>query len=277
MDMPLEMTSSMIQTPCSNLGIPTVTYANGEECKKHNPKEDSDWIFFKRCFVKRSPNKVFKGFVLYAPDLKGSDKTVKKYMEDLPWVLQDKRPNYICKLQWVGKESLASLDHQSMNDGLQAAKLNKADFVVLILQKKNIPAHSAFKDLADRKYGFHSLCLTEAPNWTEGSTLANGTVIPGQMKKSILQYLVNVSMKMNLKANGINHEVKDLNAIFKDTLVLGADVTHPSPGCIVGCLSIAAVVGSVDDSGSKYTGSMRLQQRGNKEVRWCNSWITSNR
>jgi eukaryotic translation initiation factor 2C len=159
-----------------------------------------------------------------------------------------------------------SLDQKSIDDGMAAAKAMGANFIVLLLPKKNIPAHSVFKDLADRKHGLHSLCLTEAPNWIAESCDEDGTFIDSHLRESLLQYLANVSMKMNLKANGINHEVKALESTFSDTVVLGADVTHPSPGCIPGCPSIAAVVGSIDESGGKYLGSMRLQERGNKEV-----------
>jgi len=71
-------------------------------------------------------------------------------------------------------------------------------------------------------------------------------------------------MKIILKGNGINHEIQALKSTFSNTMVIGADVTHPSPGCIPGCPSIAAVVGSIDESGGKYLGSMRLQQRETK-------------
>jgi len=227
------MTDSMLQTPCAKLGIPRVKYANGEDSVRRGHKDDYDWIFFERSFVKRDPRKEFRGFVLSAPDLKGSEVPVERYMNDLRWILQ-KGPNDICKLSWVVKQTPTALDDASMDAGLQEATRLRANFAVLILQKKNIPAHSAFKNLTDRKYGVHSLCLTETPNWIETSPSADGDVTPGQLKKSLPQYLINVSMKMNLKANGINHEVQDLNAIFRNTLVLCVDVTHPSPGCIVG-------------------------------------------
>ncbi|KAH9867104.1 hypothetical protein IAQ61_007696 [Plenodomus lingam] len=39
------------------------------------------------------------------------------------------------------------------------------------------------------------------------------------------------------------------------------DVTHPGPGALLGTPSIAAIVGSVDQHGGKFLGSMRLQPR----------------
>ena len=40
-----------------------------------------------------------------------------------------------------------------------------------------------------------------------------------------------------------------------------SDVTHPSPGSLLGTPSIAAIVGSVNQNGGKFLGSMRLQPR----------------
>jgi len=88
------------------------------------------------------------------------------------------------------------------------------------------------------------------------------------------QYMANVSMKLNLKLQHTNHgvnfpaDVQDLLSIQDaaqqlDTIILGADVTHPtksSPNP-----SIAAVVGSVDEHYANYPGSVRFQE-GNTEV-----------
>lgn len=83
------------------------------------------------------------------------------------------------------------------------------------------------------------------------------------------QYMANVSMKLNLKLNHTNHTVQlppDVNSLLStanadplvDTLILGADVTHPlqdSPNP-----SIAAIVGSVDGHFARYLGSVRYQE-----------------
>ena len=78
-------------------------------------------------------------------------------------------------------------------------------------------------------------------------------------------------LKMNLKAAGINHTVNSnligpLGSFMKTALVLGADVTHPGPGSVPGCPSIAAIVGSVDQHAGRFLGSMRLQHIPRAEV-----------
>jgi len=163
----------MLSTPCAKLGIPSVTYAEGSEVDKtDNEADDSGWIFLGKTFVHRNANKVFRGFVLYTSDLldlaKGNDtdnNTLIRYMNDLRWI-SHLQHNKLCQLNWVHQNGyrLNSLDVNTIDNGFKAAKAKGANFIVLILPKRNIPAHSTFKDLADRKYGLRSLCLTEAPN-----------------------------------------------------------------------------------------------------------------
>jgi eukaryotic translation initiation factor 2C len=86
-------------------------------------------------------------------------------------------------------------------------------------------------------------------------------------------------MKANLKFRGINHCAESSNDVskkwLKDTLVLGADVTHPSGGALPGCPSIAAVVGSTEETGGRFLGSVQLQSEGNKEVSYLYSPLSA--
>lgn len=66
-------------------------------------------------------------------------------------------------------------------------------------------------------------------------------------------------MKFNSKFGGTNHSTAAVRSRMQKTLVLGADLSHPGPGSIHGCPSIAAIVGSVDENGGRFLGSMRLQ------------------
>jgi eukaryotic translation initiation factor 2C len=132
---------------------------------------------------------------------------------------------------------------------------------ILLLAKHNIPVYSAFKDCTDRYLGLQALCMTEAKNLQGGSCKVN-----------VAPYVANVIMKVNLKTGGRNHTAAGkggngrIEDTLKDTLLLGADVTHPGPGSLTGCPSIAVIVGSVDGSGGKFLGSMRLQHRSKTEV-----------
>ncbi|KAF2648958.1 stem cell self-renewal protein Piwi, partial [Lophiostoma macrostomum CBS 122681] len=126
--------------------------------------------------------------------------------------------------------------------------------VVLLLSKKDQNVYSYFKDLSDRHFSIQSICVTEAGNFLKNKE-TNKTEWSG--KNRLGQYFGNVAMKANLKLGQINHTTE--LAGLKDVLVLGADVTHPGVGSLEGCPSIAAVVGSVDDTGGKFLGDYRPQ------------------
>ena len=74
------------------------------------------------------------------------------------------------------------------------------------------------------------------------------------------QYCANVALKFNLKNGGANQSLPDDKlGILKDgkTMVVGIDVTHPSPGSIEGVPSIAGVVASIDKKYAQWPASIR--------------------
>lgn len=74
------------------------------------------------------------------------------------------------------------------------------------------------------------------------------------------QVCSNIAMKINAKLGGINHIVplSEMPPIFRDVIVFGADVTHPSPG-ENNIPSIAAVVASMDAHATRYAARVRAQ------------------
>jgi hypothetical protein len=69
---------------------------------------------------------------------------------------------------------------------------------MLILRSPNVPAHPVFKDLADRRYGLHSIYLTEDLEWKPDTDKRNRKAVPGlERLQDCLQYLGNVIVKMN--------------------------------------------------------------------------------
>jgi eukaryotic translation initiation factor 2C len=141
---------------------------------------------------------------------------------------------------------------------ITAAKFAGANLVVFLLRKASTPFYANLKDLADRKYGIHSLCLIG-----KLATMKKGD-------SAFTEYMINVIMKINLKLGGINQSVPELKQYLETNrvMVLGADVVHAGPGSFPGTPSIAAMVGSVDYSAGKCLGSMRLQRvdRTDREV-----------
>jgi eukaryotic translation initiation factor 2C len=69
--------------------------------------------------------------------------------------------------------------------------------------------------------------------------------------------------QVNTKLGGINHLLDDSAMKWlreKTTMVVGADVTHPSPLSAEGTPSVAAVVASVDKDFVQYPASLSIQQ-----------------
>jgi eukaryotic translation initiation factor 2C len=136
--------------------------------------------------------------------------------------------------------------------------------VFVILPNFNYDLYSRIKRVADLRLGCHVVCATARKmdgfriGWRESGHYAN------------------IGMKFNLKGKGTNHAVdpSHLQSIIHTrpptsapapapaacrTIIIGADVAHPTGTTRPGCPSIAAVVGSVDDNYLHYPGSMRLQ------------------
>jgi eukaryotic translation initiation factor 2C len=75
-------------------------------------------------------------------------------------------------------------------------------------------------------------------------------------------FMGNLALKFNVKGGGVNHTIPDIFAKPLDsasTMLMGIDVTHPSPGSSQGAPSIACMVGSIDKYLTQWPGSVRTQ------------------
>jgi eukaryotic translation initiation factor 2C len=76
------------------------------------------------------------------------------------------------------------------------------------------------------------------------------------------QYFANVALKINLKLGGINQILDEpkLGIIAEGkTMVVGLDVTHPSPGSSEAAPSVAGMVASVDQALGQWPADLRSQ------------------
>ena len=164
--------------------------------------------------------------------------------------------------------------HQILNQRLSEAKTAGADLFLLIIPSFNRKVYRTYKNLADRVHSLRSICLTiKRENLKEPDNLKR----PSDSKKpdnrknadKMEKYMTNVAMKVNFKLGGVSSWNKDVENLGKNTLILGADVVHPGVTAFEGCPSIASIVGSVDDSATKYLGSMRLQSKPKTDREVC--------
>jgi eukaryotic translation initiation factor 2C len=243
----------MIQVPSNHFDFPTLEYGNytTEKAKDRWNTKDKAWFQCK--------SKTFNVFVLADAQMEDHNRirTGCRSFEGFAGPPKQNSTNYsVATVNYRGGTHSLS-DARSENEmrvAIDKARRTNPDinFLLLILGKKDAEAYARFKNLADRTYGFHSVCMTERI-----------------LMEKIGEKMGNIMMKANLKTGGINHTIDGgiLSGIMADTLILGADVTHPLGSSIFGCPSVAAIVGSVDSHAGRFLGSMRLQDIGKKEVR----------
>lgn len=115
-----------------------------------------------------------------------------------------------------------------------AAPITKPRFVLCVLPFNDVAIYNSIKTVADTKAGIHTVCVVAQKFMKE------------QRQD---QYFGNISLKFNLKAGGTNQtlDAPKLGIISEGkTMVIGVDVTHPSPGSKDTAPSVAGVVASVD-------------------------------
>jgi eukaryotic translation initiation factor 2C len=132
--------------------------------------------------------------------------------------------------------------------GMFAAK-TRPRFVLCILPHNDVAIYNSIKTVADTKAGIHTVCVVGQKFMKDG---------PRQ-----LQYFGNVSLKFNLKAGGTNQTIdaSKLGVVGeRKTMVVGIDVTHPSPGSKDGAPSVAGVVASRDSLLGQWPATWSIQE-----------------
>lgn len=130
--------------------------------------------------------------------------------------------------------------------------------------RKGTVLYNQFKRVADQTFGMHTTCTTEKNLY--------------EHEDKPKPYFANITMKVNIKLGNVNHTVQKngtnghalMPMLYNreneiDTIILGADVTHAQKDSKETTRSLAALVGSVDDTFGQFGGSVRYQTQ-NQEV-----------
>jgi hypothetical protein len=103
-------------------------------------------------------------------------------------------------------------------------------------------------------------CIKKACDVTYG--VRNINVLAEKFKDGNPQYFANVGLKFNLKLGGANQLLnpKELGIVGEGkTMLVGVDVTHPSPGSAKDAPSVAGMVASVDSTLGQWPAEIRVQ------------------
>ncbi len=142
---------------------------------------------------------------------------------------------------------------ESIDTTLQEIQKRGVTMLLVILPIERPFIYASVKYFADTRYGIHTVC-----------------VLDHKLAKEARQdqYMANVALKFNLKRGGVNQTLPDDKlGILQNgkTMVVGIDVTHPSPDSVKGAPSIVGVVASVDNKLGQWPASIRIQE-GRKEM-----------
>ena len=143
-------------------------------------------------------------------------------------------------------------DDPRLDEALTAKSL--PSLLLVILPVKQAPLYNRIKHIGDTKAGVHTICVV-------GQKFSNPR---GQDK-----YFANVALKFNLKLGGTNQMIDSnkLGIIGEDkTMVVGLDVTHPSPGSSGKAPSIAGMVASIDKNLGQWPAIIRIQEESRQEM-----------
>jgi eukaryotic translation initiation factor 2C len=134
-----------------------------------------------------------------------------------------------------------------------AANEKRVGLLFVLLPDTDAAVYNKVKYAADVLYGIHTVGSVD-------SKLAKA--------RGRDQYLANIALKVNSKLLGVNQtiDMSKLGIIAEGkTMVVGIDVTHPSPGSLSSAPSVASIVASTDKNLSQFPCELRIQ-KGRKEM-----------
>ncbi|EWC46593.1 hypothetical protein DRE_04080 [Drechslerella stenobrocha 248] len=137
-----------------------------------------------------------------------------------------------------------------------SAPNKRPDLMLLVLPDELKNIYNDIKVLGDLKTGITTVVFL----FSKVSKDLDG----GSRNK---QYFANLLMKVNIRMGGLNHSLnpESLATLLSPegpTMLVGMDVTHPSPLSAQGSPSIASMVASCDSDFMNYPCSLRIQEKG---------------
>lgn len=142
-----------------------------------------------------------------------------------------------------------------IDESLSAAS-TRVRLLVVVLPGRDPELYKRIKYGGDIKLGMHTVCMDV-----------------NQCCKHLPQphtaYLANIALKLNLKLGGENHSVglEKIGIISEGkTIIVGIDVTHPSPGSPEGTPSVAGMVASINKYLGQWPAILRIQESAKEMV-----------
>jgi hypothetical protein len=239
--------TDMITVPGRVLDSPTVSYA-----KQNIRPKGGSWNCADQKFVMPGTYLRWQAVVVNAGNRRALNTDPEGLVRDLDAFLKTYGLNMG---ERGGTEQMLlenlTVPHRAANDtkiklAFSKAEANRVNLLLIILPENDKWLYSRIKYYGDVVHGINTICSV-------------GSKIQKQQGQGM--YFGNLALKFNLKGGGISHTVSNtiLPPLDKNTMLVGIDVTHPSPGSAEGAPSIACVVASVDHQMFQWPGSIRTQ------------------
>ncbi|KAL8656727.1 MAG: hypothetical protein Q9210_000068 [Variospora velana] len=243
----IKVLSNMITVRGRVLPAGTVQYKVGTVLKPFNTR-DGSWNVLGRAF---SNGKNLRNwtFIKFAKnDINRAD--VEKFREILRACgMNSDEPSPPNGLEaFLERGEAEEVWDQEIQKGLKEAHSRGVKMLLVILPDPNAFVYSRVKFYAENKAGIHTVCCV-GMNFRDKN----------KMKPN---YWANIAHKFNLKLGGLNQSLpRERLGPLSDgkAMLVGMDVTHPSPGSVEGAPSIAGVVASIDGQFGQWPASMRAQ------------------
>lgn len=141
-------------------------------------------------------------------------------------------------------------DDRDLDNCFGDLKKNQCDLAFVVIPNYGA-SYDTIKQKAELKHGILTQCIKQFTF----------------ERKLNPQTIGNILLKVNSKLNGINHKLKEDARLAgpKNTMFLGADVTHPSPDQRE-IPSVVGVAASHDPYGAAYNMQYRLQRAALEEI-----------
>lgn len=155
-------------------------------------------------------------------------------------------------IKGVSEPTVQQIMPSDLENSIKQAAEESTHLVFFVFPPKLRHIYKDLKILADTTYGVRTACCLSSKITNQGDA-----------------YFYNLALKVNLKLGGNNQIVgpDSLGFIREDrTMIVGIDVTHPSPGSSSKAPSVAGVVASIDCRLGQWPGVLSNQEGGQEMV-----------
>lgn len=257
----VSVSNEMITTPSRELPAPKVTYRSGQPSvrdgawnilgvKFHEGGNMTNWAVLlvqegRRSEFQNPGDPQLTAFLkVFVEKCRSSGMTVGAGPPTIMQTPRLPRPN-----DDSGRRQALATIRQTFEDRLNPNK--KPSFVLVLLSGVDKFIYPGLKRMCDMQLGLSTVCML---------------LDKARRDKGQDQYFSNVALKVNVKLGGVNHMLAPESMrwlLTKKTMLVGIDVTHPSPTSMKGTPSIAAVVASVDDRFVHFPAALQIQRNRN--------------